>query len=186
LFKETGRKEKDSNIILGRYIQALVRQRGMNQVQVAEAADISEGHMAQLVAGTRGGSKELLMRVARILGVNPPYRIFAILDKDGEPGDVVNTIPGERLVVIPPILTEEPEDRAALDEYIDYLAARRLRRRIGQRDDLPDIISMLHNRGPMSQADKDKLAAFLQEILPITLVGSGAERERSVNGNIAS
>ncbi len=67
---------------IGDRIRALVRQRGMKFIQLADRVGISPSHLSDIVNNKTGPSVKVLEKIADILNTTTDYLIKGILDDD--------------------------------------------------------------------------------------------------------
>jgi transcriptional regulator with XRE-family HTH domain len=91
------RKRRFSNESFGPTIQALMSERGVTYRQLAERSGLSAGYLNHLVHGNRPvPSKEVVVRLASALGVEPEYfreyRLRVIADRLEEMPELVDRL----------------------------------------------------------------------------------------------
>lgn len=112
---------------IGKYIRRLREQKGLTQEQVAESIGIDYTFLGQIERNQKIGSIQTLIKIAKALNIEPPYRIFAFIDSEARVEDL------ELLdfIYLPANLTEK--DKKQVNQLISQLSLERYKQSLEQR-----------------------------------------------------
>jgi transcriptional regulator with XRE-family HTH domain len=92
-------KQMNMDTSLGEFIREKRKALGLTQEELCEKVGIEQGYLTQIERNKRIGSPETIVRIARALGIKPPYKIFAVFDEEEQEG--------KRILIIPEVLTDK-------------------------------------------------------------------------------
>lgn len=129
-------RESDQNIdnfdktqvSFGGYLRFLREKKGLTQEQLATLADIDQGYLTQIEKNKKKGSIQTLLNLAKALGIEPPYRIFAFADIEKvRPEDL------EQLDFIYLPANLDKEDKMRVNEFITQLSVEKYKQSLEQK-----------------------------------------------------